>query len=534
MTQTGGDNRLHLEIPGFEAQAVAGQGGMGVVYRAEQQSPRRIVALKVLHGAETDPASLEELRREAELAAGLEHPAIVPLYSYGEHGGTPYLVMRYMPGGTVADRVRAGPIGLDQAVEWILRISEALAFAHERGIVHRDVKPSNFLLDDTGNAYLTDFGIAGVLEVERDPMATGSAPYMAPEQARGQAADFRADLYALAVSLFELLTGEPPYSAETAMGVRARHMHDPIPSARTRNEAIPAAVDELIRWTMAKEPAQRPQSASEFGRLLRKAVRSPSEPLRPPGTEHAIPEVTEPRVRRRSPLVWAVAAGIIILGGFVMLAGAGAIGAWILRDGPQVTPTATIPNTATPRSGPSTPVGRLFSLDFDNPVTDVTPTPDPDGGVTVVDGQLEFTVLREGVEWFYPSRRVRRLDVLLTVDVVEVAGAGENEIGMLCRWVDPANFVALAVSSSGQASIWKASAGQVSRLAGWTSVPPVTAPGSLTAVCAGETLRLDWNGQEVLRAIDPQPVDGDVGLLVGLRAPGELRVRMDNWVAEIR
>lgn len=521
-----------IEIPGFRVEGVAGRGGMGVVYLAEQDSPRRRVALKILHRARSDPQSLEALRREAELAAGLEHPAIVPLYDYGLFEGTPYLVMRYMPGGTVADRLAAGPVPLDRAVEWIGRISEALAFAHEKGIVHRDVKPSNFLLDDSGNAYLTDFGIAGALEGEGGTETTGSAPYMAPEQARGQTSDYRADLYSLAVSLFELLTGEPPYTAETALGIRARHMHDPIPSVRTRNTAIPAAVDELIRWSMAKEPGQRPRSAEEFARFLRKAIRAPSEPLRPPQTEYAIPGEAIPSKPASRTWTWVILAGVIVVGGLVLLAGAGGVAAILFNSDRAPTPSATVPSTATSSQGPATPVGQLFSMSFDADPNAATPTPDVDGSVQSVGGALEFLVLREGVEWFYPSRRVQERDVVQSVQVTQLSGARQNEIGLLCRWLDPGNFTALAMSASGEASIWQARAGQVSRLAEWTPGVQVEGQGLMTAECSGETLALSWNGNQIVVASDPDPVSGDVGLLVGLRESGELFVRMDNWLAE--
>src|SRR4030067_1127422 len=177
------------QIPGFTVLGQAGKGGMGSVFIAEQHAPRRKVALKVLARA-PDATTLEAFRREAAAIARLEHPRIVPLYSYGEHAGSPYLVLRYLGGGTVAD-VRPG-------------------------------------------------------------VAAGSAAYMSPEQGRGEAVDRRADVYALAVTLFECLTGKKPYTAETALGVIVRHMHDPIPSAHDLAPAVPAAVAGALRWGMAK------------------------------------------------------------------------------------------------------------------------------------------------------------------------------------------------------------------------------------------------------------------------------------------
>ena len=265
-------------VPGYALLAVIGQGGMGTVYRAEQASPRRVVALKLLRGA-ASTTNLAAFRQEAKVIAGLEHPHIVPLYAFGEHAGTPYLVLRFLPGGSVADRIRQGPLDLSLAARWLLSVADALDFAHQRGIIHRDVKPSNILLDESNNAYLSDFGIAGTLVEAQAGAPTGSAAYMSPEQGQGRPVDGRSDLYALAVALFEMLTGQRPYTAETALGVVVRHVNDPIPSARALNAAIPPAVDELIQWGMAKEPGQRPPMGAEFARLLKQALAHPNDPL---------------------------------------------------------------------------------------------------------------------------------------------------------------------------------------------------------------------------------------------------------------
>lgn len=513
-----------VQIPGFEILGVAGRGGMGIVYRARQDSPRRIVALKVLHRARMTPEALEELRREAELAAGLEHPAIVPLYSFGEHEGLPYLVFRFMPGGTASDRLKAGGVDFATAVDWVRRVAEALSFAHERGVIHRDVKPSNFLLDEQGNAYLTDFGIAGALGSERSQDATGSAPYMAPEQALGKEAGQAADIYSLAVSLFELLTGEPPYVAETALGLRARHLHDPIPSARDRNQVIPPAVDELVAWTMAKEARLRPSSVRHFANSLDRALRQPDRPLRPPPTRKG------ERPRKR---IWLAMAALGVIGGLILVLGLGAIGYLALRPTPQNTATATRPASAPMIDASPSPQGFLFQMDFEGPATEPDATPDPDGGVRVVDGSLQFEILRQGVEWFYPSNRVQQQDAVQIVRVQFIDGASVNEIGFLCRWLDPNNYVALAMSSGGEASIWKLGAGEVARLAGWSRGPVLEPGGTMEARCVGSSLQLYWQERLVLEAEDPAPQTGDVGLLVGLRDEGSLDVRLDGWRAEL-
>jgi serine/threonine protein kinase len=205
---------------------------MGTVYRAEQISPRRTVAVKVLTRSSGSPETLAAFRREAETIAHLEHPNILPVYGFGEVDGAPYLVLRYLAGGSVALRLRRGPLELPIAVRWVRSVAAALDFAHSHGLVHRDVKPSNMLLDEAGNVYLTDFGIAAASEAANTGAVIGSAIYMSPEQGSGRPADRRSDIYSLAVSLFEMVTGQPPYTAETPLGVIVRHINDPVPSAR--------------------------------------------------------------------------------------------------------------------------------------------------------------------------------------------------------------------------------------------------------------------------------------------------------------
>ena len=147
-------------IPGCRLLAIAGQGGMGTVYRAEQASPRRIIGVKVLSQTAASPEKLAAFHREAETIARLEHPNILPVYGFGEAEGRPYLLLRYLGGGSVATLIRKGPIATAQAARWVQAVAGALDFAHAHGLIHRDVKPSNMLLDEAGNAYLTDFGIA--------------------------------------------------------------------------------------------------------------------------------------------------------------------------------------------------------------------------------------------------------------------------------------------------------------------------------------------------------------------------------------
>lgn len=529
-------------IPGFTVLSLAGQGGMGTVYKAEQASPRRVVALKVLK-ARGDPESsdLQAFQREARLIARLEHPHIVPLYDFGEHEGSPYLVLRFFSGGSVADRLRQGAIPLPIAVRWLSSIADALAFAHERGLVHRDIKPSNALLDDAGNAYLTDFGIAGTLESFEGQAPSGSAAYMSPEQGRAEAVDARSDVYSLAVMAFEMLTGQRPYTAESAIGLIVRHINDPIPSARALNPAVPAAVDALIRQGMAKDPAQRPQSAQEFGRLLRQAVAPPGSPTGDRTEAASSPPQTmaigaAPQ-RRGGAMLWlggVLAIGLCLVGGGTLLGGGTLAALLFSRATPTAAPlpTAAPPPTTAPPTQVPTPEGQLLVDDFSVPDSGFAVAKDADGGVGYVDGALRIDVLTRGIEWFSPSERISAVDVSIEVDVRQIAGPGGIEMAVLCRWQGPGDYTAFAISGEGTYSIWQKRGGEVSRLQDWTAAPSLeAAPGEahrLRATCAGSTLRLEVDGIGVGEATALEPASGDIALMAGLRESGEASVVFDN------
>jgi hypothetical protein len=524
------------QIPGFTVLGQAGKGGMGSVFIAEQHAPRRKVALKVLARA-PDATTLEAFRREAAAIARLEHPRIVPLYSYGEHAGSPYLVMRYLGGGTVADRIRLGAVDLAGAERWLRAMAEALDFAHQQGVIHRDVKPSNILLDEQGSAYLSDFGIAGTLADARSGVPTGSAAYMSPEQGRGEAVDRRADVYALAVTLFECLTGKKPYTAETALGVIVRHMHDPIPSAHDLAPAVPAAVAEALRWGMAKHPAERPRTTGDFARLVRQAIEHPEVPLRPVvpegagvGAAREADRLPRAAPRRR----WALIVGLAVFGlaGVALVAG-GALAALLLPgSGTQTRPTATLPQglaTAVP-----TPTGQLLADDFSDPLSGFAVLSDEDGGVAYAEGALQFTALTEGVRWYSPSGRIEEQDVVVEVAAQRVTGPTLGEIGVLCRFRDLEHFTALALRGDGQAAIWQVVDGQTSFLQDWAPVSGLQlqpgAPLQLRSECRAGDLRLEADGRLLAQALDPQPVAGDIVLMAGLAEPGELVVLFDGLV----
>src|ERR671937_132453 len=243
-----------------------GHGGMAVVYRARQESLDRTVAVKILsENLAGSHEFMERFRREARTAANLRHPNVITVHDFGEdERGVPYLVLEYIEGPTLADLMDAGledcriPDLLDQ-------IAAGLDYAHSRGVIHRDVKPGNVLLTDDGRVVLADFGLAWLLEGALHLTLTGGVigtpEYMSPEQASGVAVDHRTDVYALGVVLFEMLTGERPFTADTPISILLKHVQQPAPSVRTLRPDLPEAVDRVVQQALAKDPEHRFQSA---------------------------------------------------------------------------------------------------------------------------------------------------------------------------------------------------------------------------------------------------------------------------------
>ncbi len=270
----------------YQITELIGQGGMATVYKGYREDIDRYVAIKVLppHPG-LDQQFIDRFRLEAKTIARLQHPHILPLYDYGVEDEIIYLVMAYVAGGSVASRMEKGTIPLDEIERLLRQIAGAMDYAHRQGIVHRDIKPDNILLDKEGNVLLADFGIVKIVSGENSnssssPSLTktgglvGTPAYMAPEQGSGLAnITARADIYSLGVIVFEMLTGEPPYTADTPMQVVIKHMTEPVPSPRTLVNDLPPEIEDVIQRAMAKKPENRYESASAFVEDFVRAIR---------------------------------------------------------------------------------------------------------------------------------------------------------------------------------------------------------------------------------------------------------------------
>jgi serine/threonine protein kinase/tetratricopeptide (TPR) repeat protein len=262
----------------YEIREEIGKGGMATVYRAHQPTVDRDVAIKVIKGnLKEDADAVQRFQREAKVIARLEHPHILPIYDFDGTNEPPYIVMRYLDGGTLKDVMKQGLLPLPEVAYLIQHVASALDYAHRQGIVHRDIKPSNIMIDREGNAFVSDLGIARITSTgdgQRKGITVsgaiiGTPEYMSPEQAMGLAdVDFKADIYSLGVMLFEMLTGQLPYIADTAMGTLLKHIQSPIPKIRDFNAELPEAVEVVILNALAKEPDNRYSSAGELAREL--------------------------------------------------------------------------------------------------------------------------------------------------------------------------------------------------------------------------------------------------------------------------
>ena len=279
------DEALPSEIGGFRLESEIGRGGMGVVFLAAQSFPERKVALKILSAdLAQDPSFRARFIRESNAAAAIEHPNIVPVHAAGEDGGRLYLAMRYVEGTDLRSTLaRDGALPPERAARICAQVADALEAAHERGLVHRDVKPGNVLLDSHEHAYLSDFGLIKPThtgtEFTKTGQFMGSLEYVAPEQIRGDAVDGRADIYSLGCVLFECLTGRAPFHRENEVATLYAHLEEPAPNPKVVRSDVPSSLAAVVERSMAKRPEDRFASASEMGAALR-GTPPPSGPSR--------------------------------------------------------------------------------------------------------------------------------------------------------------------------------------------------------------------------------------------------------------
>ena len=262
----------------YRLESKLGSGGMSTVYLARDETLERWVAAKVLHREISDqPDQIERFRREARSVAQLSHPNVVSVIDAGEDSGRPYIVFEYIDGETLKHRIDAHPGGLplDESAAYAIEVGRGLAAAHARRLVHRDVKPQNVLIDSEGRAKVTDFGIARELEQDgltKTGRVLGTTDYVSPEQAMGQPVDARSDIYSLGVVLYEMLTGQVPFKADTVVGVAMKHVNEKMPDVQRRRRDVSSALAVVVEHATEKKPDKRYGDMNEMLDDLERAL----------------------------------------------------------------------------------------------------------------------------------------------------------------------------------------------------------------------------------------------------------------------
>jgi serine/threonine protein kinase len=423
----GGDTLTGTTLGKYEIVRQLGKGGMATVYLGRQTSIGRTVAIKVMpRHFMHDDTFMQRFEREVKVIAELQHPRVLPVFDYGQIEGRPYIVMAYMAGGTLTDRIEQGPMPLEEIERLVTQIAEGLDHAHRKGVIHRDFKPSNVLLDEHGNVYLADFGIAKISEVTVNLTGTGvvgTPTYMAPEMAREGMVTPAVDIYALGVTLYQMLTGRVPYEGQTPLSVMMAHATRPIPNVRAERPDLPEGIAAVVERALAKTPEARYATAGDLAEALKQAIAGQTwEPAaagdqgvataihtppertqpesewmtpRPPTPEP--PTSTRPRTptppppkkkQRRWGLIAAIVGVVAVVGCIVGVAALGGLAA--LFSG--ATPTPLPPPTDLPTNPPPTEAPTVA------PTLGPSPTASTGGGGTgaetllVIDNQSAQTV----------------------------------------------------------------------------------------------------------------------------------------------
>lgn len=559
-----------LVFGSYKLVELLGRGGMASVYRGYQESIDRNVAIKVLpHEFLHDPNFSQRFVAEARTLAKLTHPAILPLYDFGTANDVPYIVMPLMTGGTLADRIKAGPMPLAEAVRLLTPVAEALDFAHSQNVIHRDIKPSNILFDQRSQPFLADFGIAKALEASSQLTGTaivGTPDYMSPEQARGEVVDARSDLYSLGVMAFQCLAGDTLFHATTPIGVMLKHATEPPPPIRHVRPDVPEAVEQVLLKALAKQPAERFQTSSEFMRAF--AAAAAGQPLPPSQTSAATlleqaatfkstgyasaparladrptapPPVKAPTVQIAPPAQTQMQApaakrggvgGILIggslgvvlgvVGGVVLLA-ACCFGLYALSSSVTPTPPPPPPPT-TPPEPTASPY--LFFDDFSNPTSGWEISTDELANLGYGDGQYYIQAFETG--WFIwgnpPNASYANVSIEAKVKLT-IGGYDDVLYGIMCGFQDNQHYYYFGIDSNGNYGIGK-SDGETDTILtgdGFLAYSTKLAQGDnwfhITAECAYGRQALYVDGVLIDTAADSQYAEGNIGLFADVYAP---------------
>lgn len=445
----------------YQIISQVGQGGMATVYKAYHAAMDRYVAIKVLpYQFMHDSVFLGRFQQEVHLIAKLEHAHILPVYDFGESEGLPYLVMRFLDGGTLKNRMRSRSqdvvdrpdLSMVEIDHIFTQIADTLSYAHDQGVIHRDIKPSNIMLDHRGDVFLTDFGIAKLVESTIEFTSTGNVTgtpfYMSPEQAQGQKVDQRSDVYSLGVVLYEMLTGQVPYEAETSLAVILKKLQEPLPQPSSINPAISPIMEAVVRKALEANPAQRFNTIQEFETAWKQAYTTasvvPQVPAvarretqartRPRTPQAAIATSTAPKVAPRTTIRLSqalIAIAIITVIGCIFLGGGGLF-LGLISGKPAVTSSLEITNATDITPHPS--ISLPFQDNFSDPSTSIWPRVRNNDYITDYENEGYRIWVNQSKPILTVSPGLQFSDAQIEVDANKIGGPDENQFGVLCRY----------------------------------------------------------------------------------------------------
>lgn len=564
-------------IARYEIQSEIGRGGMAAVYLAYDPNFRRNVAVKLISGNLQENLTIRErFEREAHLIAKIEHPAIVPVYDYGEQDNQLYLVMRYMPGDALTRKIKEGKLTLGYATQIISQIAPALDAVHSQGIVHRDLKPGNILFDSFGNPAISDFGIAHLTTGTTDLTGNaiiGTPSYMSPEQVRGDSdLDGRSDIYALGVILFEMLTGRGPFQAKTPLSVAMKHLTDPLPSIRSFRPDLPVELELILTKAMAKDRNLRYVSASELARELRAIAATfdeSSAPVPDPmlfssreeistevdmenasiaspssGAFQPVPESKaiassstnkSPKPipnSKRSPQRKLQIASITGLGLFLLLlcGTLSLFGVWAGLNGPWFSPSQTqsVQPTLT-----VTEETILFADDFSNPESGWPSGQNARGeyGYQLDSYRILVYEMEDAVLWVETKRQDANVNIYVNANPVTEGMNGYY--GLRCRIQDDQNFYYFVIRNNGDYTIGKYKNAEFLPFFDWKQSAAIKQGNQINRLrveCAGNTLRLYVNNIKLDEVNDADFSSGANGVVAAALGDQGFEVIFDNFL----
>jgi serine/threonine protein kinase len=543
-----------------------GRGGMATVYKAYQASVDRYVAIKVLPSQLAEsPEFAARFQQEARIIARLEHPHILPVFDYGESDGVAYFVMRYLEAGTLKDRMESRrPLPLQEIDRIFTQLADALSYAHGHGIVHRDLKPANALIDSQGNIFLTDFGIAKLLE-SASPRLTqtdaimGTPSYISPEQAQSHPVDQRSDIYSLGIILYEMATGQVPYVADTPLAVLFKHISDPLPPPSQVKPDIPQSIEQVILKALSKNPGDRFATAAEFVAAWKRALEEKDvvRQVSPPDAiTRALPSDQTPpnpapapttASRAGKPAIWilgclAVACLALVVGGVGLLA--------VLRPASSSTVVADTSTTATQTIAAPTDVppptaevnlsgNVLLEDDFSVSRDRWGTLTDADSSLEYQDKALRMRVFKENyVAWSRPNDDSYE-NVHMEITARNHSTDPATAFGIICaQQEDDWSFYYLAMTPGGEYAIIRAATGEADEFltdnGQWDSsglIANNAASYQIAADCGQGNLTLYVDGQKIATVADSTYTRGRVGLFTWSGdKPNSADVTFDDFV----